>query len=455
MSERLHKRAHAIVIGAGMAGLLTARILSEFYDGVTILERDTLPDSHEPRPGVPQGRHAHALLAAGQQTIETLFPGITADLETRGAPRGSGRFFVNGGYLNPDGHRAEGLLVSRPFLEATARRRLLGRGNIRIRPEAHVRGLIATHDHKRVTGVRVRQAHTYTAEEEISADLVVDASGRGSHAADWLGELGFEPPETELVEVNMGYSSRVYRREAGDLDGDLIVNIAPSAALPRACGMIAQEDDRWIVTLAGYFGNYPPTDDAGYLDFARGLPTPGVYDLISRATPLTDPTPYRFLANQRHHYERLATFPEAFLVTGDAICSFTPIYGQGMSVASLEALALRDCLQAGTERLAARFFQRASAIVDLAWMISAGGDRALSPELRDRRPPARFIRWYLGRLQRAAHHDADLATAFLAVANLLAPPQSLMRPGLAWRVLRPERSHAHPSLLPAYVRAQS
>jgi hypothetical protein len=268
----------------------------------------------------------------------------------------------------------------------------------------------------------------------IPADLVLDASGRGSHAPAWLAALGYPAPEVETVEVGMGYSSRLYQRSPQHLNGDLVLNVAPTRGQTSACGMLAQEGDRWIVTLAGYFGDLPPVDEAGFLEFARRLPVPEVFEVIRAATPLSAPTTYRFPSNQRRHYERLTHFPAGFLVLGDAMCSFTPIYGQGMTVASLEALALQACLATGTDDLARRFFTRASRIVDMAWNITASNDARLSGA-----SPRGFTRSmldaYMDRLHATARHDASVAAAFLRVANMLDAPTALLNPRVAFRVL--------------------
>jgi 2-polyprenyl-6-methoxyphenol hydroxylase-like FAD-dependent oxidoreductase len=200
--------------------------------------------------------------------------------------------------------------------------------------------------------------------------------------------------------------------------------------------MLAQEGDRWIVTLAGYFGDNPRTDESGFLEFARSLPVPDVYDVIRTATPLSDATSYRFPANQRRRYDKLRRFPEGFLVLGDALCSFTPIYGQGMTVAGLEALALRDCLGMGTRHLAQRFFRRASKPVNIAWTITVGNDARLGGTAQARQPTARLLDWYMDRLHIAARHDARVASAFLRVANLIDAPSALLSPRIALRVLR-------------------
>jgi 2-polyprenyl-6-methoxyphenol hydroxylase-like FAD-dependent oxidoreductase len=272
--------------------------------------------------------------------------------------------------------------------------------------------------------------------ETLHADLVVDASGRGSRMDDWLKTLGYAAPEVEIVEVGMGYATRLYRREAHHFDGDLVLNISPTRANPRACGMMAQEGERWIVTLAGYFGNQPPTDDAGFLAFAKTLPTREVYDVIRSATPLSHAVAYKFPSNQRRHYERLARFPAGLIVTGDAVCSFTPIYGQGMSVAAMEALALRTALAAGLEGLGPRFFQQSAKAVDMAWSITVGNDRRLAATKPAGSLGKRLINWYMDKLLVAARRDPEVAWAFMQVAALLKSPPSVLHPTVAWRVLR-------------------
>ena len=424
----------AVVVGAGIAGLLAAWVLAERFARVTILERDGPHAAAEPRKGVPQGRHAHVLLASGQQILEALFPGIEAQLSKQGAVRGHGRFFSGGGYHRRVREGPGGLFVSRPCLESEIRARLVLHPNLRIVEGCAARGIVAREDGTRVSGVRTTGADVGS-EQTMPADLIVDASGRGSQAPAWLETLGYPKPEVELVQVGMGYSTRMYRREPHHLGGDLVVNVAPAPENTRACGMLAQEGDRWIVTLAGYFGDHPPTDEVGFLEFARSLPTPDVYDVIRTATPLDDPVSYRFPANQRRRYEKLARFPEGFLVLGDAICSFTPIYGQGMTVAALEALALEECLAKGTAHLAQRFFRRAGRVVDIPWQITASNDARLS-RAGARRPMARLLDRYMDRLQVAARRDDQVAAAFFRVANLLDAPPSLLRPRVAVRVLR-------------------
>ncbi len=425
----------AIVIGGSMAGLLAARVLSDTYDEVVVIERDSLPASATARKGVPQGLHAHALLARGLEILEALFPGLTRQLINQGAPQGWGRFYVGGGFFCRIENGPKALFVSRPCLESKVRARLLTLTNVYILENCNALGLVSTKDHSRVTGVRVIRRQTGIVEEILSANLVVDASGRGSRTPAWLESMGYARPEVELVDVKMGYASRFYQRQAEHLDGDLIANIAATSDNKRACGMLAQEGDRWIVTLAGYFGDYPPTDETGYLEFAKSLPVPDIYEVIRAAKPLSDPVPFKFPANQWRHYEKIGRFPEGFLVIGDGICSFTPVYGQGMTVAALEALALQACLRAGMDRLAQRFFKQASKIVNIAWSIAVGSDLSLSEAKGSLPAPIRFINWYMGKLQIAARHDPVVALTFMKVAHLMVVPSSVMYPRITWRVL--------------------
>jgi hypothetical protein len=330
----------------------------------------------------------------------------------------------------------EGLFVSRPLLETEARAHLLAGLNVRLIEGGEVLGLATQPDQSRITGVRLLRRQGQAGEEILPAELVVDAGGRGSRTPTWLEALGYPKPEEEVVEVKMGYATRFYRRRPDHLQGDLFVNVAPTLDNRRAAGMLAQEGDRWIVTLAGYCGDYPPTTGPGFLEFARSLPTPDVYEVIRSATPLSDPVPFKFPANLRRHYERLAHFPAGLLVFGDAICSFTPIYGQGMTVAALEALALQACLKAGASQLAPRFFKKASQVVDIPWSITVGNDLRLTQPDRTYTPLMRFINWYMDKLQIAARHDPAVAFAFQRVANLMVAPASLLQPPLALRVLR-------------------
>ena len=433
-----HLGQHAVVIGASMGGLLAARALSESYAVVTVLERDALPRADIPRKGVPQGRHPHGLLARGRSVIESFFPGWTDEVVASGGVRGDIAADVNwighGVTIKSTPSELIGLLASRPVLEGHVRRRLMALPNVRVIENCAVQGLIADDVNTAVTGVRVRAGDG--AEHAIAADLVVDASGRGSLSPAWLEGLGFVKPEEERIEIGIGYTTRVYRRRPTDLNGKLAVVVAGSGPNWRNGVILYQTEDRWIVAIGGYFGDHAPDDEQMFAAYAGSLPTSEIYDIVAHAEPLGDFVRYRYPANLRRRYERLARFPKGYLVFGDAICSFNPVYGQGMTVAAQEAACLRECLAAGDADLAQRFFAAASIAIDTPWDIAVGNDLR-HPQVTGPRPPkVRFINWYIGKLHMAARHDAKLATAFLEVANLEAPPTRLLHPANVVRVIR-------------------
>jgi 2-polyprenyl-6-methoxyphenol hydroxylase-like FAD-dependent oxidoreductase len=428
----------AVVLGASMAGLLAARVLADAYGQVTVVDRDELPEASAQRRGVPQGRHTHALLARGQEALEELFPGLTAALVAKGAPNGDllddSRWYLNGHQLRQAPSGLVGLGASRPLLEAEVRDRVRALPNVLFQDSCDIVGLAATPDGRRVTAARVlRQAG---GEQVLEADLVVDATGRGSRAPLWLEALGYRRPEQDQVRIGLGYATRVYRLPADVLDGDMAVLDAPTPQLPRGGAMLALEGGRWIVTLAGILGDHPPTDPDGFLAFARSLRFPDIYEAIRAGVPLDDPVPFRFPASVRRRYERLDRFPDGFLVVGDAICSFNPIYGQGMSVAALEALTLRRHLRRGGLPEPRRLLRELGRAVDVPWDIAAGGDLVFPGVPGRRTLKARLANAYLARLHAAAADDASLAVAFARVAGLVAPPGSLLRPAVALRVLR-------------------
>ncbi|MDR5748363.1 monooxygenase [Caballeronia sp. LZ029] len=436
---------HAIVIGAGVGGLLAARVLSDFYTSVTVLERDAFPATDSARKGVPQGRHTHGLLARGSAIFEEFFPGYNDDVVAQsggliGDVANDVIWIGRNVRLANGASDLIGLLASRPVLEGHLRRQLLGLPNVHAIEHCAVRALVTDPARKRVTGVRA--CAEGKPEEMIEADLVVDATGRGSSSPVWLEALGYPSPDDEKVEIGICYMTRTYRRRPSDLDGKHGIVVAGSAPNWRNGVMLAQENETWIVSAGGYLGDDAPDNDAGFLAYLATLPTMEIHDVVARAEPLTDFRRYRHVSSLRRRYERLARFPDNYLVFGDAICSFNPVYGQGMTVAAEEALALHRCLRTGSSGLARRFFGAAARIVDIPWDIAVGNDLR-HPDVEGARPPAmRFINWYIGKLHLAATRDSTLATAFLKVVNLMMPPSSLFSPAIVGRVWQGNRRPA-------------
>jgi 2-polyprenyl-6-methoxyphenol hydroxylase-like FAD-dependent oxidoreductase len=426
------ERNHAIVIGGSMAGLLAARVLADHYNEVTVVDRDVFPPEGEQRRGVPQGRHTHGLLASGRRVLDRLFPGISDDLIGRGALAGDiardSRWFFQGACLSRPTSGLDGLLMSRPFLEGTVRRHLMRLSNVHAKENLIVEGLMATADQRRVTGIK-------TGGEVLTADLVVDTTGRGSHSPQWLEAMGYPAPREERVEIALSYTTRSFRRRLQDLNGDSAVIIPPTPQGKRGGVMLAQERDRWTVTLTCNFGHAAPGELPGFIEFAATLQAPYIHEVVSRAEPLGDAASARFPASTRRRYEKLDRFPDGYLVFGDAISSFNPVYGQGMSVAALEAEELAATLAEGTSNVARRFFKRAGKVVDIPWALAVGNDLRMPETIGPRNAGVNFINWYLSKLHKAAHHDPVPALAFLTVGNLLAAPPSVMRPRVALRVL--------------------
>jgi 2-polyprenyl-6-methoxyphenol hydroxylase-like FAD-dependent oxidoreductase len=429
---------HAVVIGASMGGLLAARVLADHFARVTIIERDAIPPLGEHRKGVPQGQHAHGLLARGREILDDFFPGITDELVAKGAIRGDvagdAIWHAAGDVIAAAASGLTAVLLSRPLLEGQVRARVLALANVALRDSTDVLGLTASSGNALVTGVCLRRPDG--TEEELRADLVVDASGRAAKSRAWLEALGYVPPVQDEVRVGLGYTTRLYRRRPEHFGGKLGYIITTQPPNPRGGAVLAIEGDRWIVSLAGYFGEHAPADEKGFADFAAGMPSRGVYDLIRTAEPVSDFVTFKFPASTRNRYEALRRFPAGYLVFGDAISRFNPVFGQGMTSAALQAVALRECLASETTPLWRAFFAKAARVVEVPWSIAVGADLAF-PQTEGRRGPmVNFLNWYVGKLHRAAQRDAALALAFHKVANLMAPPPSLLKPAVLWRVLR-------------------
>lgn len=432
----------AVVIGGSIGGLLAARVLADRYDRVVVLDRDALPDVATARRGVPQGRQLHVLLSRGKQALDELFPGLSAELNGRGAPlvdlHDDVHWYNDGQRMRRAPSPLIALGLSRPLLEDAVRARVTALPGVEIRSRVEVLGLAA--DGGRVTGVRLLAPGG--SEQSLAADLVVDASGRGSRSPIWLEQLGYPRPDEEQVRVGVTYVTRSYRREPQHLEGlsGALTNAVPGS--PRAGIVAAQEDGRYAVALSGMLGEEPPTDDEGMAAFADSLAAPQVAEVVRTARPEGPPAKMRFPVSTRRRYERLRRFPDGYLVLADALCSFNPIYGQGMTVAALEALLLRRLLASSeTDQLARRFFAGAAKVIDGPWSIAVGTDLRFAEVVGHRSPKVRFVNAYVHRLHVAAVADEVLGAAFLRVLNLVDPPTRLLRPAIVLRVLRGSIGH--------------
>lgn len=447
MSPRSFRRA--VVIGASMAGLVASKVLAGHFDEVVVLERDELPDGPAHRKCVPQSRHAHGLLCGGRRALDRLFPGFSERAIAAGAEPGdfSDRSLV---YANGGCHRRfhsglPSLLISRCLIESTVRD--LAREEPRTRFVTQAR-VVAPRwsDDGRVTGVDWCPVASPGHVEALDAGLVIDATGRASRLPGWLAARGLRVPDESLIRSDVAYATREFERRPDDLPGGAsVLLLLAEPPNPRGGAILAVENNRWVVTVFGLAGERPEATEQGFVDFARTLAVPDFARLARSCRPLTDVVPYRIEGSRRRHYERLA-MPEGILPIGDAICSFNPVFGQGMSVASMQAVALDEELQRGTAGLSHRFLKRAAALVDAPWEVAAGADLNF-PQIEGKRPPMLGpINRYLAKLHRAAQRDEVAALAFHRVINLIDPPSAILSPRVAWHVFRPQ---AKPLLQPA------
>ena len=377
---------HAVVIGGGIAGFTAARVLSDHFAHVTVVERDRLPDGPVRRHGVPQARHAHTLLPEGQQILEALFPGLVDELLARGAVamyEGEQALFIAGRRQEwPRQGLDVWIAASRPLLETVIYRRMDVHPRIHVLQGYEATGLSVTEDGRRVRGVLLRSRdNVYLTRTELAADLVVDASGRRSRAPEWLAALGYTPPRETTVDAFTGYASRIYRRPAGFQGSWKSLYVRPHRRTGTRGGIIVPlEGERWHVTLIGVAGDYPPTDEEGFLAFAGSLAVPDLYQAIKESTPLTKPYGYRSTGNRLRRYEALPRYLEGFLVTGDAVYTMNPVYAQGMTLAAMAAQTLQRVLEAQRERaelsgLAKRFQKELWPAVAKEWRRATMEDR--------------------------------------------------------------------------------
>jgi 2-polyprenyl-6-methoxyphenol hydroxylase-like FAD-dependent oxidoreductase len=440
---------HAVVVGAGVGGLLAGRVLAEYFDRVTILERDAFPqDDSAGRKGVPQGRHLHSLATRGGEILERYFPGLDAELADAGCPALDQAWDTHtdtpAGRLPRFRSGIAMRAVSRSLLEERVRNRLEAEPGVRFLAGREVVGLVPDAIGRAVAGVCTRRRGPKEAEETLAADLLVDASGQGSRAPRWLEELDYEAPEEEVVDARLGYATRWFRVPedfSGDWKGLAVLPGWPDDT--RGGTLRRVEGDVWTAVLIGLGGDYPPTRGDAFLEFARTLPSPAIYDAIKNAEPVSPVYGYRRTANRRRRYER-ARLPENFLVTGDAACSLNPSYGSGMTAAALSAEALEGCLQEQRLRsskrdlasLGRRFHKRQAAAVAPCWKVTTSTDRQWSAaSVEDLGLTGRLFHRVSEEVLALAVEREDVARSLLEVKNLLEPPSTLLRPCILFPAL--------------------
>jgi len=443
------RRPTAVVIGASATGLFAAAALTDFAD-VTIIERDRLPDRPEPRRGVPQARHAHLVWSGGVAAFDVLLPGLISEIVAQGGrlvhimgdmvSRAPNEVWFR--RFTATHHR--NLVCSRDLLDFVLRNRVLADERITLCQEATALSLEG--DVTAVTGVRIR---TNDEESTLRADLVIDASGRGSRAPQWLAELGAQSITEREVNAGVAYATRLYAAPEAtrDIDFPLINVQANPAKAPGRGGIILPiEDNRWIVTLAGTRGGEPTDDPDAFVDFALGLDDPVIGELVKEAEPLGDVITTRATANRRRYYERAERWPDGFVVLGDAIAGYNPVYGHGLTVAAQCALAIRNVLsttEPGQPGLARRLQRAAARPVAAAWDLAVGQD-ALYPGASDTRPNGieRLLARFVDKAVETGARNPRAMEVLLDVMSLERPATRLFSPNMLIPMLiGPKKPH--------------
>jgi len=421
---------HAVVIGGSVAGLLAAAALAQSVDGVTILERKQRPGRGESL--APQGRMTHVLLLGGANAIEEVLPGFQDDAAARGVPsvRADQGLWWNGGYRQRFFDTDTAPFGSRVMIEEIIRDRVEAIDTIDVRYGTGVEGLIG--DSSQVRGVS-------TTHGTIEADVVVDASGRGSHLERWLEAIGAVLPPVEEVKVDVAYAGAIVPAPPGSTDRHkYLVCQSMFPDNPRIGLALEIENDQWSIVMGGYHGDRPPTDPRGLLTFAETLSMPELPALLEEIGPIDDIQTYRFASNRRRRFEKIRV-PAGLLPIGDSVCSFNPVYGQGMSVAAQEAAELQRAVRRSdvkgldTNRLIGRFGK----IVDGPWRIAADADLG-HPQTEGHRSPNAVDKW-IGRILHATTVDPQVARTLMRVTSLVDPPRALFGPGTIGRTLRAAR----------------
>ena len=435
------KKDHALVIGGSIAGLMAARVLSRHFSLVTILERDALKEEGQPRKGVPQGNHVHVLLTSGMQALEQYFPGILSEMLADGidpiAWSEEMRWFQHGSWKTRVPCGITFYPQSRVSLEGRIRARVRKLSGIEIRSESSVQGLLYDATQEIVTGVRILQAGR---EFDIPADLVVDASGRGSRTLKWLDELGYQAPPKETLAIDLVYVSRVYQKTNKTRDWKGLA-AHPMPDLPRGGILLPIDSERWIVTLFGYGeGEQPSTEPDAFLRFAKELPAPDLYETLLDATSLTEPIKFTYPQEVRQRFDKVARFPAGLLLIGDAMCSVDPVFGQGMTLSCKEALALDGLLESQGSNLdfanlRKKYFRACQQIIAVPWLITQSEALRFEKTKGDRNAVIRILQWYTGHVFALSAQHVDVYRAFLDVMHLMAGPEALFRPAVLAKVL--------------------
>ena len=431
----------AVVVGAGLGGLSAARVLADYFDEVIILDRDELPDDVAPRPGVPQGKHPHALLGGGLKALENLFPGFGHELMRAGAepmkPGFDTLYEIPGQDVWPRIKLSwPTYSMSRPLIECTLRRQVERIGNITVRRGCRVLGIVSEARVLAATGIRYETPGGNR--KTLESDLIVDASGNGSLTVEFLKAIDRRPVAETSIGVNTRYASALFERVDMGIDYKSVFTFPDAPEQSRGGLILPAENHRHQVVLMGRGNDIPPIDADEFLSYAGTLPTLSVYNAIKNAKPLTGISSFSFAESRWRHFAQVPDFPNGLLPIGDAICRFNPVYGQGMTVALQEANVLVDLLRTSDGKslatLAPTFLAKAETLIAEPWAMSAIPD-FIYPETTGERPADLEDRLNFQRaLGRLAARDAEVYELLTEIRHVLKPLTLLDDPSIVRRV---------------------
>ncbi|WP_293961717.1 FAD-dependent monooxygenase [Sneathiella sp.] len=436
------KYERAIVTGSGFAGLLAARVLSDYFRQVVIVEKDDEPNAPLPRKGAPQGHHIHVLLNAGEQVLERLFPGIKSEMLEAGsqtAVLGSDvRWRVAGKWMPPFDGGMTTFFQTRPMLELVLRRRVSNVKNISFKYGTKSTEYRLSENDSKITSVTLVDVKT-GAESEEEADLFVETSGASTDIIQQLSAMGYPIPRESIVEPDFAYSSCLMEVPENWKWRYRCVLIYPKAPEEtRAGAFVPVEGRKWMVTAAGYCGDYPPTTPEEFLEFLKSLPEADVHETVKSAKIVGEIRSFKFKKAIRRHFEELKSFPKGLVVLGDAVCRANPFFGQGITAAALEALALQKNLEnisksgdSIPEAIARPFFKDVAQILDVSWEMAVGEDFKY-PTTKGKRPATfALTRWFKDKVM--ASNDPEVAKQFYRVMHFAEPPTKLLTPKMLYR----------------------
>jgi 2-polyprenyl-6-methoxyphenol hydroxylase-like FAD-dependent oxidoreductase len=426
----------AVVMGGSISGMLAARVLADFFDEVIIIEADDMPDIKHARKRVPQGQHSHVLLQAGQQVLERCFPNFVTELIADGSVvldfTNDLEWFHFGNWKKRFESGIIGVQQTRPFLEWHIQRRLMDYSNINIHHNCLVVGFKFSSDQRTIQGVKVRE-HNDLSDNDIICDLVVDATGYGSQSRKWMPELPSQSP-VEAVKIDLFYATRFYQTDNSNLGWKNLMISAQLPYQPYAGVILSFEENKFGVTLGGYL-KQPPKTHEEFKAIARSLPQPHIHEFLQHAKPISDLNTYRIPSQVRNRFDRSSNMPSHLIVMGDAYCRFDPLYGQGMSVAFLEAELLGNELRSMKHRgelntLHNRFHKKLVRLTQGPWDMAIT-ESFRHPDISGQRPRGiKLMQWLTQKIYKASANQQDVYLALAQVMNLTTSSSAFFRPAL-------------------------